>query len=154
MSEFHDDYPQYEMMAHHSEEAGVAKRKKLWGVFWIMLTITIIELIIGFNNHYFNPTLLMFIFIGFTVLKAFYIVYAFMHLGDEKKALKWVIIAPYSCFIIYLAFMVCLGEGEYSMGHRNVMDKQITEQQQKLKEGGEQHEQTGEHHEGETQHHE
>ena len=30
MSEFHDDYPQYELMAHHSDEAGVAKRKKLW----------------------------------------------------------------------------------------------------------------------------
>ena len=30
MSEFHDDYPQYEFMAHHSEEAGVGIRRKLW----------------------------------------------------------------------------------------------------------------------------
>ena len=151
MSEFHDDYPAYEMMAHHSEEAGVGKRKKLWGVFWIMLIITIIELVVGFNNSHFSAIMLKIIFIGFTILKAFYIVYAFMHLGDEKRQLKWVIIAPFSCFIVYLAFMVCLGEGEYCMEHRNVMDKQITEQQKSLKEEG--HKQgESEHHETETHH--
>ena len=45
--EFHDDYPQYEMLAHHSEEEGKLKRRKLWNVFWIMLAVTIVELIIG-----------------------------------------------------------------------------------------------------------
>ncbi len=47
MSEFHDDYPQYEFMAHHSEEEGKVMRRKLWNVFWIMLAVTIAELIIG-----------------------------------------------------------------------------------------------------------
>jgi len=28
MSEFHDDFPSYETLAHHSEEEGKTKRKK------------------------------------------------------------------------------------------------------------------------------
>ena len=43
MSEFHDDYPSYETMAHHSEEEGKVTRKALWRVFWYMLAITIFE---------------------------------------------------------------------------------------------------------------
>ena len=73
MSEFHDDYPQYELMAHHSEEEGKIKRRKLWNVFWIMLSVTIVELIIGFqasawgllNEDITSGLSLKFIFIGF-----------------------------------------------------------------------------------------
>ena len=32
MSEFHDDYPSYETLAHHSEEEGKPIRKNLWRV--------------------------------------------------------------------------------------------------------------------------
>jgi cytochrome c oxidase subunit 4 len=46
--EFHDNYPQYELMSHHTEEEGKKKRRKLWNVFWIMLCITIVELVVGF----------------------------------------------------------------------------------------------------------
>ena len=127
MSEFHDDYPQYELMAHHSEEAGVGKRKKLWRVFWYMLAITIMELVVGFNNQHFSKLFLMFFFIGFTVVKAGFIVLAFMHLGDEKKAMKWVILAPFTLFIIYLVYIVT-AEGTYSTSHRMKMDEKIMEQ--------------------------
>ena len=127
MSEFHDDYPQYELMAHHSEEAGKGKRKKLWKVFWYMLAITIIELMVGFNNEHFSKLFLMFFFIVFTIIKAGFIVLAFMHLGDEKKAMKWVILAPFSMFIVYLVYIV-VTEGTYSMGFRNKMDAKIMEQ--------------------------
>ena len=47
MSEFHDDYPSYETLAHHSEEEGKKTRKTLWRVFWYMLAITIFELAVG-----------------------------------------------------------------------------------------------------------
>ena len=127
MSEFHDDYPQYELMAHHSEEAGAVKRKKLWKVFWYMLGITIFELVVGFNNEHFSRLFLMFFFIGFTVIKAGFIVLAFMHLGDEKKAMKWVILAPFSMFIIYLVYIVTT-EGSYCMNFRTKMDSKIIEQ--------------------------
>ena len=136
MSEFHDNYPQYELMAHHSEEEGGKIRKKLWRVFWIMLTVTLVELAVGFKAADLGvagSSGLIIFFIGFTVVKAFYIVYAFMHLGDEKSAMKWMIIAPFSFFIVYLAFMVSVGEGSYSMKHRQEMDKQVIIQQLQLK---------------------
>jgi len=37
MSEFHDDYPQYELMAHHSEEEGKKKRNKVLKFVWKIL---------------------------------------------------------------------------------------------------------------------
>jgi uncharacterized integral membrane protein len=35
-----------------------------------------------------------------------------MHLGDERKSFKWVILAPYILFILYLIF-ICLTESSY-----------------------------------------
>lgn len=121
--EFHDEYPQYEMMAHHDEEKGKVIRKKLWKVFWIMLVITIIELIVGFFGEHFSDVLKKFIFIGFTILKAAYIVLAFMHLGDEKKFMRYTILVPFSLFIIYLVYIIIV-EGSYSgqPGHKDALD--------------------------------
>ena len=47
-----------------------------------------------------------------TMIKAAYIVLVFMHLGDEKKSLKWVILGPYILFIVYLIF-IGLTESSY-----------------------------------------
>ena len=123
--EFHDNYPQYEMMSHHSEESGKKIRRKLWNVFWIMLGITIIELIVGFYNTHFPDIALKVIFIGFTIVKAAFIVLSFMHLGDEIKAFKYAVLGPFCVFIIYLVFMLDLGEGTYSKHHRAQMDSKI-----------------------------
>jgi cytochrome c oxidase subunit 4 len=160
MSEFHDDYPQYEFMAHHSEEEGKIKRRKLWNVFWIMLAVTIVELIIGSyakNMGLLEPdrtssVTLKIIFIGLTVFKAFFIVFSFMHLGDEKKAMKYSILAPYVIFILYLIYII-LTEAVYCGVHKNKMDDLIVKQKIELnkaaasghheeaepKEGGEEH---------------
>ena len=112
-------YPNYEKAAIHDEAHGKAVRKKLWMVFWIMLTITIVELIIGakvtmgeINKEY--------VFIFLTVVKAFFIVWIFMHLGDEKRAMKYALIAPYALFIFFLAFM-CITEGAYSLVMRDAL---------------------------------
>lgn len=162
MSEFHDDYPDYEHMAHHSEEEGKVKRKKLWQVFWIMFGITILELVVGFKaeswgllNEARGTTVgLKLFFLFFTIAKAAYIVLAFMHLGHEKKSLKWVILAPYCIFIVYLAVMVSVGEGGYSQIHRADMDQNVVDQaaQHKQPGGGGHHEASGKHHEGATHH--
>ncbi len=127
MSEFNDNYPQYELMAHHSEEEGKAKRKKLWRVFWIMLGITLVELMVGFYNTHFSDIALKVIFIGFTIVKAGYIVLSFMHLGDEVKAFKYSVLVPFIVFIIYLVFIADLGEGTYAKKYRMVRDKNETE---------------------------
>lgn len=141
MSEFHDDYPQYELMAHHSEEEGKVKRRKLWNVFFIMLGITIIELIIGFyakdwhllNEDRTSTGVLKFIFIGLTILKAFYIVFSFMHLGDEKKMFKYSVILPYTIFILYLVY-IAMAEAIYCGVHKEKMDPLIVKQKIELNE--------------------
>ncbi len=141
MSEFHDDYPQYEFMAHHSEEEGKVKRKKLWNVFWIMLSITIIELIIGsyakklglLNEDRTSSVTLKIIFIGLTLLKAGYIVISFMHLGDEKKSFKYAILAPYIIFILYLVYLV-IAEANYCKINKEKMDELIVKQKIDLNE--------------------
>lgn len=116
MSSFFEEYPgypNYEKMAIHDEPHGKVVRKKLWMVFWIMLIVTIIELVIGSQFSSMGEINKEYIFIFLTLIKAFFIVWIFMHLGDERKALKYVIIAPYTLFIFYLAFMA-ITEGVYS----------------------------------------
>ncbi len=40
-----------------------------------------------------------------TLVKAGYIVLVFMHLGDEKKSLRNIILIPYFMFVLYLIFI-------------------------------------------------
>ena len=108
MSEFNDDYPSYETLAHHSDEEGKKIRKTLWRVFWYMLAITIFELVVGSMapSKGWSGTLgLKVLFIGLTVLKAGFIVMAFMHLGHEKGALKMSILFPL-LFVAFLLFIL------------------------------------------------
>lgn len=140
--EFNDNYPAYELMAHHSEEEGKIKRKKLWRVFWIMLAITIGELIIGFKAEAwglldamkFSTVTLKLIFIILTIAKAGYIVMSFMHLGDENKGFRYVVIAPYILFVSYLIWII-VKEGTYSMdpARKAPMDQLIIDQQHELR---------------------
>jgi cytochrome c oxidase subunit IV len=44
-------------------------------------------------------------FLALTILKAGYIVMIFMHLGDERKWLRNVVLIPYALFILYLIFI-------------------------------------------------
>lgn len=128
MSEFHDPFPNYEVLAQHDEAHGIKARKKLWKVFWLLLIVTIVEVIIGLYaaDLGFSTGLLKVIFIGLTIVKAFYIVYVFMHLGDEERWTKWMIIAPFTGFILYFIFMLTIGEGNYAKTRRfDVYDQEV-----------------------------
>ena len=111
---------EYSLSANHDEEHGKEIRKKIWVVTAILTAITVVEVIIGaFIKQYDSAggdnSLWPYVKIGFiilTVVKAAYIVLIFMHLGDEKKNFKWVILGPYIMFIIYLIF-ICLTEASY-----------------------------------------
>lgn len=134
--EFHDDYPQYEFMSQHSEEDGKKSRRKLWNVFWIMLGITIVELIVGAMapaRGWSGTLWLKVFFIGFTIIKAGYIVMAFMHLGHEVKFFKYVVLLPYTVFILYAIFII-INEGTYSSSPLNKTkeDPIFLKQQQEL----------------------
>lgn len=139
MSEFHDDYPSYEHMAHHSEEEGKKTRRSLWNVFWIMLIITVFELVIGFMapTHGWSGTLwLKTLFIGLTIAKAGFIVMAFMHLGHEVKFFKYTVLLPYTVFMFYAIFVI-LNEGTYSSDpiNKTKVDPLLIRQQEQLRAG-------------------
>ena len=144
MSEFHDDYPPYETMAQHSETEGKTIRKTLWRVFWVMLAITVFELVIGSMapGHGWSGTLwIKVLFIGLTIVKAGFIVMAFMHLGHEVTFMKYTILAPYIIFMAYGIFII-LDEGVYSGEpiNRTRVDPLLIQQQAQLKAGHGHHE--------------
>jgi len=97
----------YALNAHHNEEAGVAKRKKIWFVAGLLTAITAIEVMLGivFKQDSTYWTAVKWAFIIMTLFKAGYIVLSFMHLGDERKNLKWTILGPYLLFALYLVFI-------------------------------------------------
>ena len=102
-----DDIIEYSLDAHHSEEAGKKIRRKIWLVTAILTLITAFEVGVGMGIHQDNQYwwLVKILFIGLTLLKAGYIVLVFMHLGDERKVLKYCILVPYFIFVIYLIFI-------------------------------------------------
>jgi cytochrome c oxidase subunit 4 len=107
-----DDIYEYSLDTHHSEEEGKKIRRKIWVVTAILTIITAIEVALGsiVKQHSDSWWIVKLLFIGLTVLKAGYIVLTFMHLGDERKVLRYVILVPYFIFIIYLIF-IALTEG-------------------------------------------
>ena len=76
-----------------------ANTKLIWRTFIILCVITAFEFLIAFTMT--AGPLRVFIFVGMTIIKAFYIVAEFMHLKHEVKSLIWVILLPI-IFIIWL----------------------------------------------------
>lgn len=98
----------YALNATHSEEEGKKIRKKLYSVTILLTVITIIEVFMGVafkRNGTFAWETIKLGFIILTAVKAAYIVLVFMHLGDEKKNLKYIVLLPYALFIMYLIFI-------------------------------------------------
>ena len=112
-----DDIIEYSLDAHHSEEKGVELRKTIWKVTFLLTAITAVEVALGSmikqSSDYWP--IIKWIFIVLTVVKAGYIVLSFMHLGDERKGLKYVILLPYFVFAAYLIFIL-LNEGTAIFG--------------------------------------
>ena len=108
-----DDIIEYSLHAHHSEEQGRKIRKKIFFVTGLLSAVTAIEVFMGI--HWGKATLdtngwewasIKVAFIIMTLIKAGYIVMVFMHLGDERKSLRNVVLIPYVIFIIYLLFIL------------------------------------------------
>lgn len=102
-----DDIIEYSLDTHHSEEQGKKIRRKIWLVTAILTVVTAFEVAVGALVKQDNSMwwIVKLLFIALTLLKAGYIVLVFMHLGDEKKILKYCILVPYFIFIIYLIFI-------------------------------------------------
>ncbi|TVR39940.1 MAG: hypothetical protein EA392_05070 [Cryomorphaceae bacterium] len=102
---------QYPVKALHSEEAGVAVRKKIVFVTILLTVVTIVEVALGIFIKQGTDLwpVVKWSFIVMTLIKAGYIVAVFMHLGDERKSLRYTIILPYALFILYLLY-ICITE--------------------------------------------
>lgn len=106
-----DDHVEYSLHAHHSEEEGKKVRRKIYMVTAILSIITIVEVLVGiyFPKHTLSDGGWYAIKTGYIVLtlvKAGYIIMVFMHLGDEHKNLRRMILWPYIIFILYLIFIL------------------------------------------------
>ncbi|WP_295338407.1 cytochrome C oxidase subunit IV family protein [Flavobacterium sp.] len=104
-------------MSHAHEH--VSNTSRIWKVFILLSIVTIIEVALGivrpeflFNTNFLSMNLLNWIFIILTLYKAYYIVWAFMHMEGEKSSLRWAVVATVVFLVIYLVFIL-LVEGDY-----------------------------------------
>ncbi len=102
-----DDIIEYSLDAHHSEEHGKKIRAKIWKVTALLTVITAVEVLLGAIIKQGSGAwpFVKWSFILMTLLKAGYIVMVFMHLGDERKGMRYVILVPYFLFMLYLIFI-------------------------------------------------
>ncbi len=99
--------------------AHVSNTKRIWTVFGILSLITTVEVAFGiirpdalYMHNFLTMSLLNWLFIILTLVKAYYIVWAFMHMEGEKKALRSAVVYPLIFLVCYLLFIL-LTEGDY-----------------------------------------
>lgn len=97
----------------------VSNTSRIWKVFGILSAVTIIEVILGIIKpeslnltNFLGLSLLNWIFYALTIFKAYYIVWAFMHIEGERSSLKNAVVYPVVFLVIYLLFIL-LTEGDY-----------------------------------------
>lgn len=111
-----DDIIEYSLDAHHSEEEGKKLRKKIYRVTLLLAVVTGVEVFLGaYWRSFISENGWQWVkwsFIVLTLVKATYIVMTFMHLGDERRNIRSIILMPYGLFILYLIF-IALWESNY-----------------------------------------
>ena len=97
----------------------VSNTNRIWLVFGILSVVTTVEVFLGIvkpealhMNNFLSMNLLNWIFIILTIFKAYYIVWAFMHMEGEKSSLRWAVVAPVIFLVLYLLFIL-LVEADY-----------------------------------------
>mgnify|MGYP006192268715 CR=1 FL=1 len=115
-----------------------SNEQKIWGVLIFLSIVTAIEVVLGIYkpaslmhpwispfegglgatlmNIILSPFIFLIplnlIFLFLTIVKAYYIMWAFMHLEGEKGSFRWSIVGPLVFLIIYLVFILLI-EGNY-----------------------------------------
>lgn len=88
---------------HHHESS----TKQIWGTFWILLLITVCEVALAFTSI--PKDVLKYVYIILTIVKAYFIVFFFMHLKHEKPQFAKIILLPF--FLIVYLIVMALSEG-------------------------------------------
>ncbi|MFM1877831.1 MAG: hypothetical protein RLZZ241_697 [Bacteroidota bacterium] len=93
--------------------------QKIWGVLIFLSLVTTIEVGLGIikpqfltGNHLMGMKLLNWIFIGLTLVKAYYITWDFMHMRDERSSLRRAVVWTPIFLVSYLLFIL-LFEADY-----------------------------------------
>lgn len=99
--------------------AHASNTKRIWTVFLYLSLLTIIEVALGifkpdflFATQFWGTSLLNWIFILMTIWKAYYIMWAFMHLEGEKGSLRWSVVGTMAFLVTYIAILILI-EGDY-----------------------------------------
>ncbi len=79
-----------------------SKIEHIWTVTLYLFLITAVEFVIAFNLD--ASIIKTIIFIVMTIVKAYYIISEFMHLGHEAKGLKLSILLP----LIFLVWLIAV----------------------------------------------
>jgi cytochrome c oxidase subunit 4 len=121
------------ILQHHTDVNSTeskAQVKKIWSVFWILLAITVAEVIMGmFFSHQMPKGLVAFFFLALTLLKAGYIVAVFMHLGDEFRNFLVTVMIPLVIFIWFIIAFLADGSFWLHMNSSSSTRQNITTQQ-------------------------
>src|SRR5690606_651569 len=103
----------------HTEHTHEGNTKRIWSVFIILSVITLVEVILGIvkpeiltHTFFISLKLINWIFIVLTIVKAYYITWAFMHMEGETKGLRRAVVWTALFLITYLIFIL-LTEGDY-----------------------------------------
>ncbi len=97
----------------------VSNTKRIWFVFILLSVVTTVEVFLGILkpqslhlNHFLGMNLLNWIFYILTIFKAYYIVWAFMHMEGEKGSLRWAVVSSVIFLVAYLLFILLI-EADY-----------------------------------------
>ena len=110
---------------HHGEEHSFST-KAIWRTFWILLAITVVELVLAiwyYETDFLPKHFLNGIFVIGTLAKAFFIVAEFMHLKYELRNMVMTIAIPAMLFLWFLGAFVWDGNSyrhlrnEYDRNH-------------------------------------
>jgi len=100
---------------HPGDPVAPAKVRWIWVIFWWLLAVTTVEVSLAFMNfyntwgadehtHHTITKVLKYVYIFLTLVKAYFIVFYYMHLKDERKALKFTL----GFLVIVLTYFVTL----------------------------------------------
>lgn len=116
---------EHSTMAVHPVHDNQGGTKEIWRTFWILLGLTIVELVFGYILIGVESRGVVLTLKGFIIIlmlaKAFYIVAYFMHLKGEIRNLVMTILVPLSLLI--WAIISFLYEGESYRHNRNTYDR-------------------------------
>ncbi len=116
----------------HPEHSGGTKR--IWKIFWVLSALTIIELALGYFLYATHGSLAYTVVIStkvvigiLTLLKAYYIVSVFMHLGDEVRNLIMTIVVPLVLFVWFIIAFLADGNSWKNLRNTNAGSKPYIE---------------------------